>query len=53
MQKLPDDQHEAVRLRYLEGWALARIAEHMDRSFDSVVGLVKRGIIRLRKTMKG
>lgn len=52
MQDLPEDQHEAIRLRYLEGWPLARIAGHMDRSFDSVAGLVKRGIVRLRRSMK-
>jgi RNA polymerase sigma-70 factor (ECF subfamily) len=52
MQDLPEDQSEAVRLRYLEGWPLARIAEHMQRSFDSVAGLVKRGLIGLRKRLK-
>lgn len=48
LQELPDDQYEAVRLRYIEGWTLARIAERMDRTFDSVAGLVKRGLINLR-----
>ena len=51
LQELPEDQHEAVRLRFIEGWTLARIAERMDRTFDSVAGLVKRGLINLRKRL--
>ncbi|MFC1758059.1 sigma-70 family RNA polymerase sigma factor [Planctomycetota bacterium] len=51
LQELPEDQHEAVRLRFIEGWSLARIAERMDRTFDSVAGLVKRGLINLRNRL--
>jgi RNA polymerase sigma-70 factor (ECF subfamily) len=49
---LPPDQREAVRLRYLEGRSLAEIAERMDRSTVAAAGLVKRGLIQLRKTMR-
>ncbi len=52
LQGLADDQREAVRLRYLEGWSLEQIAEHMDRSKHSVAGLVKRGLIKLRQVFK-
>jgi RNA polymerase sigma-70 factor (ECF subfamily) len=49
MQTLPEDQHEAIRLRHLEGWSLAQIAEQLDRSEVAVAGLLKRGLRRLRK----
>jgi RNA polymerase sigma-70 factor (ECF subfamily) len=48
---LPEDQREAVRLRYLEGRSLAEIAERTGRSIVAAAGLVKRGLIQLRKTM--
>jgi RNA polymerase sigma-70 factor (ECF subfamily) len=46
---LPDDQREAIRLRYLEGWSLAEIARRFDRSDVAVAGLLKRGLRGLRK----
>ncbi len=52
LQHLPDDQREAVRLRYLEGWSLAQISEHMGRTKFSTAGLVKRGLIALRKHLR-
>ena len=52
LQHLPDDQREAVRLRYLEGWSLAQISEHMGRTKFSIAGLVKRGLIALRKHLR-
>ncbi len=49
MERLPPDQREAVRLRYLEGMALAEIAQQMNRSEAAAVGLLKRGMQNLRK----
>jgi RNA polymerase sigma-70 factor (ECF subfamily) len=46
---LPDDQREAVRLRHLEGWALADIARHLGRSPAATAGLIKRGMQALRR----
>jgi len=51
MEQLPNDQREAVRLRHLEGYSLARIAEHFDRSEVAAAGLLKRGLQGLRKTL--
>jgi RNA polymerase sigma-70 factor (ECF subfamily) len=48
---LPADQAEAVRLRHLEGWSLAQIAEHMDRSPVAAAGLIKRALQNLRQTL--
>ena len=53
LQKLPEDQREAVRLRYLEGWSLTQIAEHTGRTKHSIAGLLKRGLIILRNHLKG
>lgn len=52
LQYLPDDQREAVRLRYLEGWSLTQISEFTQRTKFSVAGLVKRGLITLRKHLR-
>ncbi|MEE8452652.1 MAG: sigma-70 family RNA polymerase sigma factor [Thermoguttaceae bacterium] len=51
MDQLPTDQHEAVRLRYLEGRSLREIAEHFDRTEVAVAGLLKRGLRGLRKQL--
>ena len=51
LDRLPTDQREAVRLRHLEGYSLAQLAEHFGRSEDAAAGLVKRGLQSLRKLM--
>ena len=48
---LPDDQREAVRLRHLEGWALAEIAVRVGRSSAATAGLIKRGMKALRRRL--
>jgi RNA polymerase sigma-70 factor (ECF subfamily) len=50
---LPDDQREAVRLRHLEGWALADIARRLGRTPAATAGLIKRGMKALRRRMHG
>ena len=49
---LPDDQREAVRLRHLEGLALADIARHLGRSPAATAGLIKRGLQVLRRNLR-
>jgi RNA polymerase sigma-70 factor (ECF subfamily) len=49
---LPNDQREAVRLRHLEGWALADIARHLGRSPAATAGLIKRGMQALRRQLR-
>jgi len=46
---LTKDQREAVRLRHLEGWPLARIAERLGRTPAAAAGLIKRGVQALRE----
>lgn len=48
---LPEDQAEAVRLRHLEGWTLAAIAQHLGRTEAAVAGLIKRGMQALRSRL--
>jgi RNA polymerase sigma-70 factor (ECF subfamily) len=48
---LPVDQREAVRLRHLEGWALADIAQHLGRTPAATAGLIKRGMKALRRQL--
>ncbi len=48
LEGLPNDQGEAVRLRYIQGWSLAQLADHFDRSEMAVAGLLKRGLQTLR-----
>lgn len=52
LEKLPDEQREAVELRYWQGWTLADIATHQERTVPSVAGLVHRGLARLRELME-
>jgi RNA polymerase sigma-70 factor (ECF subfamily) len=48
---LPDDQREAVRLRHLDGWALADIARQLGRTRAATAGLIKRGMKALRRRL--
>jgi len=50
--KLPDDQREAIVLHHLQGWSMAQIAEHLQRSEASVAGLLRRGLKKLRALME-
>lgn len=52
LERLPDDQKIVVQLRHLEGWSLAQISAHLNRSEQSIVGLLKRGMQTLRKLMQ-
>jgi RNA polymerase sigma-70 factor, ECF subfamily len=53
LEGLPEDQREAVRLRYLEGFLVREVADRMGRSTDAVVGLLRRGLERLRVLLPG
>lgn len=51
LERLPEDQQEAVRLRYLDGQPLEAIARELDRSEQAVAGLLKRGMRKLRESL--
>jgi RNA polymerase sigma-70 factor, ECF subfamily len=51
IESLPEMQLEAVRLRYIEGWAVEKISQQLDRSLSATAGLLKRGLKSLRGKM--
>ena len=48
---LPEDQRRAIELHHLQGLSLADTATAMDRTTQSVVGPLFRGLRRLRERM--
>ena len=52
LDQLPDDQRLAVELKHLQGWTVEAIARQMKRSKTAVGGLLRRGLKKLRETMK-
>jgi RNA polymerase sigma-70 factor (ECF subfamily) len=49
---LPADQRKAVLLRYYEGRQLEEIGEHLGRTRAGVASLLRRGLDRLRKSLR-
>jgi RNA polymerase sigma-70 factor (ECF subfamily) len=49
---LSEDQREVVVLRHCQGWSLADIAHHLDRSPGAVAGLLHRGLKHLRAKLE-
>ncbi|HEV3085368.1 MAG TPA: sigma-70 family RNA polymerase sigma factor [Gemmataceae bacterium] len=52
LAELPADQRKAVELHHLKGWSLAEVAEHMGRTKPAVMGLVFRGLKKLREQLE-
>jgi RNA polymerase sigma-70 factor, ECF subfamily len=52
LERLPDDQREALVLHHWQGRSLAEIAEEMGRTRGAVAGLLKRGLRQLRADME-
>jgi RNA polymerase sigma-70 factor (ECF subfamily) len=52
LEQLPEAQREALILQHWQGWSLAQIADHLDRSVEAVAGLLKRGLKQLRQIMQ-
>jgi DNA-directed RNA polymerase specialized sigma24 family protein len=48
---LPDDQRQAVVLKYLQGRDLQSIANEMARTVPAVAGLLRRGLTQLRELL--
>jgi RNA polymerase sigma-70 factor (ECF subfamily) len=51
IDRLPDDQRQALTLHHLHGWTLDAIGAHMGRSQTAVAGLIKRGLRQLRENL--
>lgn len=52
LEKLPWDQREAVRLRFLHDWSADQIAQFLDKSERAVAGLIYRGLARLKDVLR-
>jgi RNA polymerase sigma-70 factor, ECF subfamily len=48
ISRLPVNQSKALRLRHLEGWDIDSVAVEMERSRESVMQLISRGLKSLR-----
>jgi RNA polymerase sigma-70 factor (ECF subfamily) len=51
LARLPADQQQAVELHHLKGYPVAEAARQMDRSKGAVVGLLYRGLKKLRELL--
>jgi RNA polymerase sigma-70 factor, ECF subfamily len=52
LAKLPEAQREALLLKHCQGWSLAEIARHLDRSPAAVASLLQRGLRQLREHLR-
>lgn len=52
LTQLPEPQRDAVVLHHLQGWTLANLANHLDRSEAAVAGLLHRGLKKLRELLQ-
>ncbi len=52
LAELPEAQRDAVELHHLQGCSLAETAETLDRTIAAVVGLLRRGLKRLRELLQ-
>ncbi len=52
LERLPEDQREAVTLHHLHGFTLAELAAHLGRSEAAAAGLLHRGIKKLRGLLR-
>ena len=51
LAKLPEDYREVIVLRHLQGTGFGEIADKMNRSIDSVKGIWRRAIRKLRELL--
>jgi RNA polymerase sigma-70 factor (ECF subfamily) len=52
LTRLPDDQRQVVELHHLEGLPVAEVAARMGRTRAAIVGLLFRGLKRLRQWLR-
>ncbi len=51
LEQLPEAQRDALVLQHWQGWSLAEIGQHLNRSPAAVAGLIKRGLKQLRQLL--
>ncbi len=53
LAELPEAQREALLLKHCQGWSLAEIGRHLDRTPTAVASLLQRGLRQLREQLHG
>jgi RNA polymerase sigma-70 factor (ECF subfamily) len=51
LASLPGDQRQVIELHHLKGWPIADVAETMERTKPAVMGLLFRGLKKLREVL--
>jgi RNA polymerase sigma-70 factor, ECF subfamily len=51
LEQLPEDQRRTIELHHLQGCTVAEVAQEMGRSKMAVVGLLSRGLKKLRQLL--
>lgn len=52
LQQLPDDDREAILMRYLEGYSVREIAHQLGKQENATSVLIHRGLKKLRKIIE-
>jgi RNA polymerase sigma-70 factor, ECF subfamily len=52
LARLPETQREALLLKHCQGWSLAEIGRHLDRSPTAIASLLQRGLKQLREHLR-
>jgi len=52
LTELPSDERQVLELRYLKGWALQRVSEHVGLSKEAVIWRMQKAMQRVRKLLK-
>ena len=51
LEALEENQRDAILLHYMQGYKLAEVAAHLNRSVSAIGGLLHRGLRKLRVAM--
>ncbi len=51
LERLPSDQHDAIRLAFLEGLTQSEIAEHTNHPLGTIKARIRRGLLAMRQSL--